>query len=110
MALARSCNHHETTGVLIEPVQRDSGTGQQRGNRIVRQKAVQQRAAPVSWRGMNDQTGRFVQHQHLRIFMDDVQRHRLGLERLGLRDAVRPQGGLLEGTRCEARGRRPRPP
>ena len=82
--LARPCNHHETAGVLVEPVH-DPRTGQQRSNRIARQKAVQQGAAPVSRRGMNDQTGRLVQHHYLRIFMDNVQRHCLGLERQGLR-------------------------
>jgi hypothetical protein len=75
------CDDHQTGGVLVEAVH-DACAGQHRQRRPVMQQAIEQRAPPVSRGRMHDQTGLLVDHQHIGVFMDDVQWYRVGLEGL----------------------------
>ena len=80
-------NHHQATGVLVEPVN-DTRPRQDGGAGMVGQQAVEQCARPVARRRMHHQPDRFVDHQQLRILVDDGQRHGLG-----------PKGQALGGRR-----------
>ena len=62
----------------------DAGTRQGRSPRIARQQAIEQGAAPVAGRRMDHQAGRLVDHQQVRVLVDHVQRHGLGLKGLAL--------------------------
>ena len=83
-ALERAAHHHQARGVLVEPVH-DARARQRGGVRVAEQDAVEQRARPVARGRMHHQAGGLVDHQHVLVLVDDVQRDVLGLERLVLR-------------------------
>ena len=75
-------NHHQARCVLVEPVN-NAGPRQLKSATVVRQQAVEQGAAPVSWGRMNDQTSRFGYHHEVLVFEADRERHRFSCERPG---------------------------
>ena len=73
-------HHHETGGVLVEAVDdpRARHTADPRQVVAVVKQGVDERAAGVPGRRVDDQTGRFVDHQQLGVLVDDLEGQVLG--------------------------------
>jgi hypothetical protein len=94
LRLKRARHHHQAGRFLVEPMD-DTGARQAgRGVAIAVQQTVQDRAAPVTGCRMHDHAGRLVDNHQRVVFVDDVERHRLGRERELLRQQV---GHELDG-------------
>ena len=72
-------NDHQAAGVFVKAVDDARARHVLQGG-AVRQEAVEQRTRPVARGGVDDESGRFVQHDHAVVFVHDVQIHRLGRE------------------------------
>ena len=74
--LKREGNHQQAAGVLVEPVH-DAGTRNRVGLGKVMQQRILQRAITLTGARMDGQSGRFVDHRHIRVGVHDLQRHLL---------------------------------
>ena len=81
--LACTGHHHQATGVFVQAVN-NARPGHVRGQRVQRQQAVEQGAAPIAGRGVHHQTRRFVDHPQMRVFVDHVDGHGFRYESLRL--------------------------
>ena len=77
MGAQRTRHHHQTGGVLVEPVH-DAGTRQLRQFRIIMQQGIDHGAARISGTRMHHQPGRLVDHQHIGIGVKHLERNVLG--------------------------------
>ncbi len=77
--LKRTRHHHQATGVLIQAVN-DTGAWHAGQTRVKIEQTVLQGAITIAGRRVYHQAGRFVDDPHLRILIDNIQGHRLGLD------------------------------
>jgi len=71
-------HHHHTAGVLVQAVD-DAGAWHRRQLRCMCQQAVHQRTACIACPGVYHQPCGFIDHQEVRVLMDDVEPHGFGL-------------------------------
>ena len=64
--------HHHTGRILIQPVH-DARTRQLLQARIAGKQAVHQRSVPMTRRWMDHQASRFIDHENIRILMQDIE-------------------------------------
>ena len=92
-------------GVLVQPVH--DARARQRGQRcVVVNQRVLKRAVRVAGAGMHYQPGRLVEHQDGLVFVDDVERDRLGHHAIIVRLAGHAQPHLLAAGDLGLRRRR----
>jgi hypothetical protein len=86
-------DHHQTRGVLVEPVHDAWTVLPLQGAELacVREQRVHEGASPVALRGMDDEVGLLGEHDHVVVLEPDVERYVLGLQvvSLGRRDLDR---------------------
>ena len=94
--LPLASHHHQPAGVFIKTVHY-ARTRQKNSLRVIRQQSVEQGTAPVTGCGVHDQPCRFVDHQQIRVFKHDIQRHGFRLECLALRRGPQLNDELIPG-------------
>ena len=90
VGLQRFGNHHEPGGIAVETVH-DTRARHAINTRAVTEQGIQQGAAGITGTRVNNQASGLIDHDNIVVFIDDIQRYRLGLKTpLGLQ--LRLQG------------------